>query len=342
MTYTFDTTTTTPDAIAGLSLVLRPIAASVPLVSLNDWFTDLDPPLIWVPLAAPNGLVKVMPVLSQPDYYLALLQLIGEQLAHTPAVEWMGQSYEVSGVEVESDHLYVLQVAITARTPLPHSLERAIHAQCLEWVAIADPELAEQLHQHNTSAFSICVKPISPRQIHLRISLLQASLLAPLLWGMSSDLGREITLVDMPCRLGKQIKIVASSRFEQLAQQPAQDALELEFLSPTSFKQGNIIQPFPLPELVFSGLCRRWNCFAPDAFQFPAVEWQGMVSAYHLKTEILQMRGGPEIGFQGWVKYRFPDAEQAKIAAVLAHFAYFAGVGRKTMMGMGQTCLKKR
>lgn len=51
------------------------------------------------------------------------------------------------------------------------------------------------------------------------------------------------------------------------------------------------------------------------------------------------MEGGAEIGTQGWVKYRFNEPEQAQIATSLAHFAVFAGIGRKTAMGMGQACL---
>lgn len=117
----------------------------------------------------------------------------------------------------------------------------------------------------------------------------------------------------------------------------AQNFIELEFLTPTSFKQGKHIQPFPLLELVFNGLLRRWNKFAPENLHFSPVEWNGVVSAYELKTYAMKMEGGGEIGAEGRVKYRFVDAEQAKIATVLAHFACFAGVGRKTTMGMGRT-----
>ncbi len=84
---------------------------------------------------------------------------------------------------------------------------------------------------------------------------------------------------------------------------------------------------------------RRWNTFAPPELQFPEVEWNGLVSAYDLKTHALKMEGGAEIGAQGWVKYRFLDSQQARIATILAHFATFAGVGRKTAMGMGQVRL---
>jgi CRISPR-associated endoribonuclease Cas6 len=66
------------------------------------------------------------------------------------------------------------------------------------------------------------------------------------------------------------------------------------------------------------------------------VEWQGLVAAYELKTYALKMEGGAEIGAQGWVRYRFREPEQIKMATILSHFAFFSGVGRKTSMGMGQ------
>jgi CRISPR-associated endoribonuclease Cas6 len=127
--------------------------------------------------------------------------------------------------------------------------------------------------------------------------------------------------------------------FESFCQVPPTETIALKFLSPTSFKQSQTIQPFPLPELVFGNLLRRWNIFAPVELQFPNLEWQGVVSAYNLKTRTLSLNGTAEIGTTGWVRYRFNDPEQAKVATILAHFAEFAGVGRKTAMGMGQVCI---
>ncbi|WP_313656635.1 CRISPR system precrRNA processing endoribonuclease RAMP protein Cas6 [Planktothrix agardhii] len=43
------------------------------------------------------------------------------------------------------------------------------------------------------------------------------------------------------------------------------------------------------------------------------------------------------MGAKGWIKYRFPDPQEAKIANILAHFAFFSAIGRKTALGMGQT-----
>ncbi|MCC5661795.1 CRISPR system precrRNA processing endoribonuclease RAMP protein Cas6 [Nostoc sp. XA010] len=180
---------------------------------------------------------------------------------------------------------------------------------------------------------------VSPQKMQLRITLLKKELLAPLLWGLSTNLGESIMLAGIPCQLGKWIDIVQVSSFEKLVQVTTQNVIELRFLSPTSFKQNRGLQPFPLPELVFNSLLRRWNTFAPLELQFPEVEWNGLVSAYGLKTHALKMGGGAEIGAQGWVKYRFLDSQQARIATILTHFATFAGVGRKTAMGMGQVRL---
>lgn len=50
----------------------------------------------------------------------------------------------------------------------------------------------------------------------------------------------------------------------------------------------------------------------------------------------MKMEGGAEIGAEAGVKYRFTDSEQARIVTILAHFACFSAIGRKTAMGMGQ------
>jgi CRISPR-associated endoribonuclease Cas6 len=326
-------------SIAGISVVLQS-SNRMDFTPLNSWFSDLAPLPLWIPLARKNGVNKVLAVSSHPEQYPEMLQYIFGQISRRMAVEWQGQVYELSGVEVDSHELHVLEIALFASNPLPSSLGRAIHAQCFDWIGNADPALAEQLHQADFFPLTLVVKPgASANQMFLRIGVLQQKILAPLLWGMSRDMGGEISLTGVPCRLGKWIDIKHATSFAALTQVAAQNVINLEFLSPTSFKQAQAIQPFPLPELVFSSLLRRWNAIAPPQFLFEPLEWQAFVSAYELKTVALKMKGGSEIGAKGWVKYEFPNREQAQIATILAHFAGIAGVGRKTGMGMGQTRL---
>jgi len=262
------------------------------------------------------------------------------QIAENSLVAWREKSYEVGGVEVNSHSLHTIQVTISAVKPLPPTLGRAIHALCFRWFTNANPELADRLHKEENLPMALGLKYCSPQKMVMNISLLQKELLAPLLWGMSADLGGEIVLAGIPCHLGSWVEIVQTTSFEKLVQVPIQNFIELEFLTPTSFKQGKNIQPFPLLELVFNGLLRRWNIFAPETLKFPTIEWNGVVSAYELKTYAMKMEGGAEIGAEGLIRYRFADTEQAKIATTLAHFACFAGIGRKTAMGMGQVAIK--
>ncbi len=321
--------------LAGLSIVLQPIQATK-AVPLSEWLPELEANLLWIPLFKREGVTKVMAALSQNLFYPKLLQVICQRLGQGTAIEWQGRTYNLIGVEVDDRELHVLQIAITAVEPLPPTLGRAIHAQFFHWITAADPALAGILHQQENSPFNLAIKPgASRKEMYLRIGLLEKKLLAPLLWGLSRDLGEEITFTSIPCWLGKWVDIQQASSFATLSQLAPQKIIDLEFVSPTSFKQARDIQPFPLPELVFEGLRRRWNQFAPTELLLSEIEWHGRTAAYELKTRALKMKSEPEIGATGWVRYEFPE-EQAAIATTLARFAGFAGVGRKTAMGMGQ------
>ncbi len=341
--------------IAGLSVVLRsadnssadaPDVANASLtrsptlmksIPLTDWLPKLEHTPAWIARRRQAGATRVMAALSQPKHYPTLIALVCQQISQNTTVEWQGKSYDLTGVEVDNHDLHVLQIPIVSAQPLPTNLGGAIHALCFRWLGLADAALAERSHQQNHRPLSVTIQRASTRQqAYLRIGLLQKELLSPLLWGISQDLGCEVSLAGSFCRLGRWVEFLHTSSFEVLSQIPPLHTIELQFLSPTSFKQGQRIQPFPLPELVFGSLLRRWNSFAPAALQFPVLEWQGLTCAYDLKTQVLHLKGGAEIGTTGWVRYEFPNPEQAKVATTLAHFASLAGVGRKTGMGMGQ------
>jgi CRISPR-associated endoribonuclease Cas6 len=233
----------------------------------------------------------------------------------------------------------------------PATLGRAIYAQVLQWFHLGDPQIAETIHQSSAPPITLSgllgyrrpSKNYAGDRFYFRIGLLNDQLIQPLLKGIEQWGQKPLLLGKYPfsiCQfyfLSGTHTLARSCNYFSLAQQAATtQMIQLNFLSPTSFKQDRHIQPFPLPDLVFGSLLRRWNAFAPQELHFSPVEWQGVISAFELKTHALKLEGGAEIGSQGWVRYRFSDPEQAKIASILAQFAFYAGVGRKTTMGMGQ------
>ncbi len=256
-------------------------------------------------------------------------------------------------------HTLVIHLGAADSGTLPSACGRAIHAQVLDWFRMADPIISEAIHKSQESPLSLSGL-VGKRykagvrvgdEFYFRIGLLDGSLIDPLLNGLEKWGDQPFSLAKFPF-VFRSINMlpgadpwVGSSDYALLAKTPAAlDDITLRFLSPTSFKvkTGQGIQPFPLPESVFGSLQRRWNAFAPEELRLPKIQWNGLVSDYDLKTQKLRMENSVEIGAIGWARYRFLDSEQARIATILSHFAFFAGVGRKTAMGMGQATLQTR
>ncbi|MDJ0795708.1 MAG: CRISPR system precrRNA processing endoribonuclease RAMP protein Cas6 [Calothrix sp. MO_167.B12] len=251
-------------------------------------------------------------------------------------------------------HSIVIELAATDVGEIPPTLSRALHALVLKWLAAGNQSIAEAVHGSQNSPLTISGLLGNRRRggvrigdyFYFRIGLLDGNLIQPLMQGLELSEAQSIVLADFPFVLRNMYALpgthqLAGAADYALLSHPPQvlNDIELNFLSPTSFKQNQGVQTFPLPELVFNSLHRRWNIFAPEQYQLPTCEWNALVTAYELKTYALKMEGGTEVGAQGWVRYRFKEVEIACIATTLANFAFFAGVGRKTAMGMGQTQL---
>lgn len=74
------------------------------------------------------------------------------------------------------------------------------------------------------------------------------------------------------------------------------------------------------------------------------LEWTTgvVVTRHQLHTQTLPMGNGGQAGFTGVCAYDLCALENSarRVLALLAEFAFYAGTGRKTAMGMGQTCCK--
>jgi CRISPR-associated endoribonuclease Cas6 len=255
-------------------------------------------------------------------------------------------------------HAIVIELSAAQKGIFSTTLGRAIHAQVLFWLSLANPAIAQMIHDSQDNPISVSGLIGRRRdkgevregdKFSIRVSLLQGSLIHALLqgielWGNETiDLGKlKFTICGISAMPGSN-PWVGSSSYELLFKTPpARDDITLQFESPTSFKQEIGIQPLPLPELVFGGLLRRWNLFTLPEYQLVPADWKAVISAASLDTRVLQMESSTEIGSVGWVRYRFPDSRQAQLASILVHFAFFAGVGRKTSRGMGQVRLLQK
>ncbi len=136
--------------------------------------------------------------------------------------------------------------------------------------------------------------------------------------------------------------------YEQASDQERK--LTLQFYTPTAFRQGKFDTALPTPDRVFGSLLRRWNHHSTLAFS-PDILETVQPSYFDIRTEVatdprsqFQHTGAKTdpcnqfTGCVGKVTYRVlgkVDALTLKQLNTLADFALYAGVGRKTPMGMG-------
>lgn len=132
-------------------------------------------------------------------------------------------------------------------------------------------------------------------------------------------------------------------RLESHASRMAVDVrtIRWHFHSPTVFRSGRRLLPFPLPALVLGRPADCWHHFvAADGVpqDLEAVDGAIQVEDYSLETEYVGLDGGRH-GFRGECMMRIGrGAPAATVRAIhlLAALAFYTGVGAKTPMGLGQ------
>jgi CRISPR-associated endoribonuclease Cas6 len=127
--------------------------------------------------------------------------------------------------------------------------------------------------------------------------------------------------------------------YQQLYEEASEKTrkVTLSFCTPTNFRQGKYDTALPSPESVFNSLLNRWNKYSPIPFDRESLP-ELFPSFFDINTAIVQDSRSKFIGCVGEISYRMmgkPDPLMVKKINALADFALYAGVGRKTTMGMG-------
>ena len=251
---------------------------------------------------------------------------------------------------------------------LTASLGRQTHAWFLSEVQRLDPALSEQLHAENQDRpFAVSnlwgdarrrgrTHTVEPGETYsLRVTSIDNQLSDLLLDKWLPDppntvrLGDGVFAVERATTDAKQHAWANTVEHAQLVMdttlsEPVR-SLELEFVSPTVFRSRGVHLPMPLPRLVFEGLARRWNRFSPIAIHEDVVRYADecmAISRYRLRTERVVFEDGEAKrglpGFLGRCMFALTvhDPYWMGLIHLLAEFAFYAGVGRNTAMGMGQ------
>ena len=271
----------------------------------------------------------------------------------------------------ETLHSIVLTLTPTRETTVRATMGHQAHAAFLKTVRESDPALAEVLHMPDMPIrpFTVSMLQGTPeghhKQIHLspdetywlRFTALYQPIFERFMARFLHGKGRPVIRLGRAVLLIKEILATPGSHpwagytlWSKLVNEadPAPE-ITLDFVSPTAFgfgqqEWGKKVMVLPLPETVFGSLARSWNATAPMPFQMDRQELREYLDEHmvvtridHLRTKMLRFHHSHQIGFVGQVTYGLMADDKAVRTQLnaLADFAFYAGVGMKTTMGMG-------
>ncbi|GAB2520889.1 CRISPR system precrRNA processing endoribonuclease RAMP protein Cas6 [Nocardiopsis aegyptia] len=220
-------------------------------------------------------------------------------------------------------------------TPPPHPSVSPSHLHALACHLLETPASD---HTAQTKPFSTALAPITSTATpgtHLVVAWLDEP--------TEPDLARRLAT---PVRLGpRTIRLNPVDRHTQpytrLAACPPAPKARVEFTTPAYVKRGKRQMPLPEPELLLTGLARRWAAYSPQPLPPAAVT--EMLETVHLARHdirTLPAGSGPHqrTGFVGHAVFALPPgtsrAAQRAFAALWT-FAEFSGVGAQTTHGLG-------
>jgi CRISPR-associated endoribonuclease Cas6 len=266
----------------------------------------------------------------------------------------------------------VLTLAPTREVTVGATVGHQAHAAFLKTMQEADAALAEVLHLPDMPSRPFTVSPLlgvgrardgrvrlSPEQDYaLRFTVLYPPIFERFMARFLKGEGRPVVRLGQALLLIKEILVTPGSHpwagynsWAQLAAQAQpEDEITLDFASPTAFGFGQKVWGkkavvLPDPGLVFGSLIRSWNSLAPLPLQIDKEALIAYLDEHavvkrieRLETCILEFKRSPQVGFVGQVTYGLmaEDEYVRRALNALAEFAFYAGVGMKTTMGMGQ------
>ena len=272
-------------------------------------------------------------------------------------------------------HSLVLNLLPASPIPASHLSGRHLHALFLDLVRSQDPNLSTALHKQTADkAFTLSALQSSTLQTQRRDLVLQyqheraiaaatpcwwrISLLDDSLFSKLAHLWLNLS-PKQPWHLGAAELRVTSilgtaqpgqpwagfSSYAQLYEQASEGdrQIKFQFCTPTTFRQTKYDSALPTKELVFQSLLRRWNQYSEIPFPETSIE-AIFPSYFDIRTEIMIDSRSKLIGCVGDVTFQIlggVEAQTIRQINTLADFAMYAGVGRKTPMGMGMVRRRK-
>lgn len=260
-----------------------------------------------------------------------------------------------------------LVLTLTTDRPLllPPHLGRASHAAFLRLIAESDARLAAELHEPNQLRPFTCSTLWGAQRTNEGLTVLPNTPTFLRFTGLTAEVSahlRRIAAAPPTCIEldGEHLRVESAtldmsvhawagqSSYEEIAGHhllpktvPAHQA-EIEFISPTAFRSAGRIMPLPLPGLVYGALMEKWNTFAPVGISEEVRRFAEeclAISRCQISTRAVSAKEySVKVGFVGFCRYTALNRDRYWLSLIqlLTDYAFYAGVGYQTAVGMGQ------
>lgn len=263
----------------------------------------------------------------------------------------------------------VIMLRVEKEALVPPSMGQVLHAFFLDTVRQINPALSEELHRAS-GIKPFTISPLNgkvtyqdnrwrlyPGELYwFRVTGIEFKLSQWLLEVWAVSLPEEVTLAGAKFQLvgvtsnAEQHLWASLTTYEDIYNQCIGNRdvslkIGIDFSSPTTFRDHGSNYPLPDPVKVFSNLLKKWNTYSPvylgsDFIEF--IEKNVYPSMYRLHTKIVHFDRYKQVGFAGSCQFTIRNPQDdifISVMHMLAQYAFYAGVGYKTTMGMGQVKL---
>jgi CRISPR-associated endoribonuclease Cas6 len=260
----------------------------------------------------------------------------------------------------------VINFTNTSDIPRGYTSGKHLHALFLSLVNSIAPKLSEYLHRSQSNK-DFTISPLQITRNHNQNQLTwekqkkdikkgsncwwRITLLDDNLFGKLTPLWLNIN-PQKPFHLGSGelqiISILSSNKshpwanacsYQEIYETASESDRNLNFkiYTPTAFRQGKNDLFLPTAEIVFSSLLRKWNKYSNLPLE--NISFQDIYpSLFDIKTEIIFNETNKFIGCVGDINYKIlgeTDSSLIRSINILADYAFYSGIGRKTTMGLG-------
>lgn len=234
-----------------------------------------------------------------------------------------------------------LEISLKSEARLSYQMGTAFHGALMELIP---EDLREMLHESAVHPYSQYIERRKDGKWYWVITALNKELAKEIIYGsLLSCEGAELKKAGIKLEFAEKNlhEIPMRKLSERMYAGSAPGYINIEFITPASFKQDGRYLFYPDIRGMYISLLNKYGAAVPDQNVrdedlLEELVRNTRISRYNLRSVLFHIEGGRVPAFIGNISLRFSGTKTMKsFADFLFHFGEYSGIGIKTGLGMG-------